>query len=170
MDIFLAILAIVCGVIGIVGAVLPILPGTLISYVGLLCTYFTSQSDLPSGKLWLWGILSGIVIVLDYILPGYFSKLFGGTKAGMIGATAGVVVGMIVSFFVSPISIIIGPILGAIIGEAIYDPRKDIDKIIAVGVGSLISFVVGSGIKLVAGVFMMYYIWTDAFHIIQEAW
>ena len=57
--------------------------------------------------------------------------------------------------------------------ETVYDGGSVLvedDKIIAVGVGSLISFIVGSGIKLVAGGFMMYYIWTDAFHIIQEAW
>ena len=159
MDTFLAITAVVCGIVGILGAVLPILPGTIISFVGMFCAYFTSGSEITSGQMWLWGVISAIIILLDYILPGYFSKVFGGTKAGITGATIGVIVGL----FMGPIGIIAGPFIGAVVGEMMSQQKQPLDKALVVGFGSLLSFFVGSGMKLIAGGFMMYYIWCDIF-------
>ena len=159
MDTFLAITAVVCGIVGILGAVLPILPGTIISFVGMFCAYFTSDSGISAGQMWLWGVISAIIILLDYILPGYFSKVFGGTKAGITGATIGVIVGL----FMGPIGIIAGPFIGAVVGEMMSQQKQPLDKALVVGFGSLLSFFVGSGMKLIAGGFMMYYIWCDIF-------
>lgn len=159
MDTFLAITAILCGIVGILGAVLPILPGTMVSFVGMFCAYFTSDSEITSGQMWLWGVISAIIILLDYILPGYFSKVFGGTKAGITGATIGVIVGL----FMGPIGIIVGPFIGAVAGEMMSQQKQPLDKALVVGFGSLLSFFVGSGMKLIAGGFMMYYIWCDIF-------
>lgn len=166
MDTFLAITAVLCGIIGILGAVLPILPGTILSFVGMVCAYFTTNSELTVSQLWIWGIISAIIILLDYILPGYFSKIFGGSKAGITGATIGVFAGMI---FLGPLGIIIGPFIGAVIGELI-NKQQTLDKAIVVGLGSLLSFFVGTGIKLIAGGFMMYYIWVDVFQMIKSIW
>lgn len=165
MDTFLAITAILCGILGILGAVLPILPGTILSFVGMFCAYFTSNSEISTGQMWLWGIISVVLIIIDYILPGYFSKVFGGSKAGITGATIGVFVGL----FMGPIGIIAGPFLGAIAGEMLKN-NQPLDKALVVGFGSLLSFFVGSGIKLIAGGFMMYYIWTDVFQMIKGIW
>ena len=148
-----------CGIVGILGAVLPILPGTIISFVGMFCAYFTSGSEITSGQMWLWGVISAIIILLDYILPGYFSKVFGGPKAGITGATIGVIVGL----FMGPIGIIAGPFIGAVVGEMMSQQKQPLDKALVVGFGSLLSFFVGSGMKLIAGGFMMYYIWCDIF-------
>lgn len=115
MDTTLSIIAVICGIVGLLGAILPVLPGTLLSYAGLLCLYFTSDSDISVTMLVLWGVVSAIVIVMDYFLPGYFSKKFGGTKAGSIGAMVGVLIGV----FLGPIGIILGPFAGAVIGELI---------------------------------------------------
>lgn len=162
----MAITAIICGILGILGAVLPILPGTILSFAGMMCAYLTPSSEITSGQMWLWGVVSVILIILDYILPGYFSKVFGGTKAGITGATIGVFAGMI---FLGPIGIVAGPFLGAVIGE-LLNKQQTLDKAIVVGFGSLLSFIVGTGIKLIAGGFMMYYIWIDVFQMIKEAW
>ena len=153
-----------CGIVGILGAVLPILPGTIISFVGMVCAYFTSDSEISTGQMWLWGIISAIIILLDYILPGYFSKVFGGTKAGITGATIGVIVGL----FMGPIGIIAGPFIGAVAGEMMSQQKQPLDKALVVGFGSLLSFFVGSGMKLIAGGFMMYYIWKDLFYLIKD--
>ena len=159
MDTLLAISAILCSIIGLLGAVVPVLPGTIISFAGLLCAYFTTASEITTFQLWLWGAISIIVIIFDYVLPAYFSHLFGGTKAGSIGATIGVIAGMIL---LGPIGIILGPFAGAVIGELI-GKKHTLRKAIVVGVGSLLSFIVGTEMKLIAGGFMLYYIWADVF-------
>ena len=165
METFLAICAVLCGILGLLGAILPILPGTVLSFVGMLCAYFTTTSALSEGQLWLWGVISAIIIILDYILPAYFSKLFGGSKAGIWGATIGVVVGM---FTMGPLGIILGPFIGGVAGEML-NQKQPLDKAIVVRAGSLLSFFVGTGIKLIAGGFMMYYIWADVIMLIKQA-
>lgn len=166
MDTLLAICALVCGIVGLLGAIIPILPGTILSYVGLICAYFTSTSTLSQGQLWLWGAISAIAILLDYILPGYFSKMFGGSRAGVVGATVGVIAGM---FLLGPLGIILGPFAGAVIGEML-NQNQPIEKAIVVGAGSLLSFFVGTGLKLIVGGFLMYYIWNDLIVMIQQIW
>ena len=124
----------------------------------MFCAYLTSDSEITSGQMWLWGIISAIIILLDYILPGYFSKVFGGSKAGITGATVGVLVGL----FFGPWGIIAGPFVGAVIGELLHQ-KQTLGKALVVGLGSLLSFFVGTGFKLIAGGFMMFYIWRDLF-------
>lgn len=166
MDTLLAICALVCGIVGLLGAIIPILPGTILSYVGLICAYFTSTSTLSEKQLWLWGAISAIAILLDYILPGYFSKMFGGSRAGVVGATVGVIAGM---FLLGPLGIILGPFAGAVIGEMLKQ-NQPIEKAIVVGAGSLLSFFVGTGLKLIVGGFLMYHIWNDLIVMIQQIW
>ncbi len=158
MDTFWAISAVVCGVVGILGAVLPVLPGTALSFAGMVCAFLHSGGEITSGQLWLWGAISIVLILIDYILPGYFSKVFGGSKAGITGATVGVLVGL----FFGPLGIIAGPFVGAVAGEILHQ-KQPLDKALVVGFGSLLSFFVGTGIKLIAGGFMMFYIWKDLF-------
>lgn len=158
MDILITICAILCGIIGVLGAVLPVLPGPALSFVGMVLAYFNGGDTITERMLWIWGIITIVVSILDYILPGYFSKIFGGTKAGITGATIGVFAGL----FMGPLGIILGPFVGAVIGELLHE-KKNLDKAITVGFGSLLSFLVGSGVKLILAGFMLYYIVIDLF-------
>ena len=158
MDILITICAILCGIIGVLGAVLPVLPGPALSFVGMVLAYFNGGDTITERMLWIWGIVTIVVSILDYILPGYFSKIFGGTKAGITGATIGVFVGV----FMGPLGIILGPFVGAVIGELLHE-KKNLNKAITVGFGSLLSFLVGSGVKLILAGFMLYYIVIDLF-------
>ena len=158
MDILITICAILCGIIGVLGAVLPVLPGPALSFVGMVLAYFNGGDTITERMLWIWGIVTIVVSILDYILPGYFSKIFGGTKAGITGATIGVFVGV----FMGPLGIILGPFVGAVIGELLHE-KKNLNKAITVGFGSLLSFLVGSGVKLILAGFMLYYIIIDLF-------
>lgn len=154
---FLAILALVCGAAGIAGAVLPVVPGPALSYFGMLCACRTDASALTGGSMWLWGIVTVAVTVLDYVLPAYFSRMFGGSRAGMIGATVGVFAGMLL---LGPAGILIGPFAGAVAGELLHE-RQNLHRAVKVGAGSLVSFFVGTGMKMAASGFMMYCIWND---------
>lgn len=153
MDVALIIIALVVGIVGLLGVVVPVLPGTIFSYIGLVCVYIISDGYVSVNQLILWGVVAVAAILLDYILPGYFSKLFGGSKAGITGATVGTFLGI---FFGVP-GIVFGPFVGAVAGEML-GAKISFEKALKVGFGSMLSFVVGTGVKLVAAVYMLYYI------------
>ena len=145
MDIALSILALVLFVVGVVGCVVPVIPGQIVAFCGYLCYYFCSYSEISLFGLIAFLLLTAVVTIIDFALPSYFAKLFGGSKWGAIGAFIGLVVGLIVG---GVLGILIGPFLGAMAGELIHD-RTDFVKALKVGFGSFLSFVLGSGLKLV---------------------
>lgn len=156
MENILSIIAIACGIVGLLGTVLPVLPGTIVSYLGMLLIAFRPDSEISLTMLIIWGVLSVAVIVMDYILPAFLSKRFGGTKAGSTGATIGTILGI----FGGPIGIILGPFFGAVIGELMAE-KLSFNEAIKVGVGSMLSFLVGTFFKLVVGGLMLFYIIKD---------
>lgn len=153
MDTLLTIIALLCGIVGIIGSIVPILPGPALSFIGLVCAYFGSSSYITTTMLWVWGVVTAVVCVMDYILPAYFSRMFGGSKAGMTGATIGIFAGMLMG----PIGVIVGPFAGAVLGEMVGQ-HSTLSQALKVGFGSFLSFIVGTGIKLVVAVMMTYYI------------
>ncbi len=164
MTTFLLILALVLGLIGLAGAVLPVLPGTVLSYLGLLCLGFVPESAVGTSALLTWALVALVVIVSDYFLPGYFSKLCGGTKAGVTGATIGAILGV---FFLNALGIVLGPFVGAVVGEMVSG-KLPLRKAIVVGLGALMSFFVGTGVKLVVGIWMLYIIVAEFVDIVAQ--
>lgn len=148
MDIALSILAIFLGLFGCIGCIIPVIPGGIITFVGYLCLYFCSYTDISIAWPIIFGVLTAVVTVLDFILPSYMTKKFGGTKAGEWGATVGALGGCLLSFFMTPLIIIVGLFVGAMCGELIKD-NNDTDRALKSGLGSFLSFFVGSGIKLI---------------------
>lgn len=148
IDILLSIIAIVLGLLGCIGCVIPVIPGGIITYVGYLCLYFCSYHDTSLFWPILFGILTLVVTILDFLLPSFMTKKFGGTKAGEIGAAVGSLGGCLLSFIMTPFIIIIGLFIGAMTGELIHD-KKDKKRALKSGLGSFLSFFVGSGFKLI---------------------
>ena len=155
MDIALSIAAFLFSITGIVGCIVPIIPGVALSYVGLLCASFCSYSEISSATLWIWLAVTVAVSVIDYFLPGYFARLVGGTRAGSIGATVGM------------IAVILGPFFGAVIGELIHD-RSDSAKAFRSGFGSFLAFIAGTGLKLVAAIWMICLVWSDTYPVVKN--
>ena len=141
------------GIVGLLGVIIPVLPGTILSYIGLLAVYFIGDGSISTLQLVICGIISVVVVVLDYILPGYFSKMFGGTKYGITGATIGTILGM----FFGIAGIILGPFIGAVVGE-MMGKKIDLSQALKVGLGSMMAFFAGTGLKLIVGVYMFYHI------------
>ena len=158
MDTLLSILAIVFGIVGCIGCIVPILPGVMLAYAGYLCLYFCSYSDISVAWLVVFGVVTVAVSILDYLLPSYMTKKFGGSKAGERGAMAGVIAG----FLFGPIGIIVGPFLGAVVAELIND-GSDRQRAFKSGLGSFLSFFVGTGIKLVLALWLTIEIFIDVF-------
>jgi uncharacterized protein YqgC (DUF456 family) len=149
MDTLLSILAIIFGVVGCIGCIVPVLPGVALAYAGYVCLYFCSYAEISVAWLVVFGVLTAIVSVLDYILPSYMTKKFGGSKAGERGAMAGVFAG----FIFGPVGIIVGPFVGALLGELIYD-GSDKQRAIRSSLGSFLSFFIGTGIKLAVSMWL----------------
>ena len=163
METFLEILALILALIGLMGCILPGLPGTLFSYVALLCSYGCSWSLITPRLLWIWAVVSVVVMVMDYLLPGYMTKLFGGSRASAVGATIGLFAGLIFT----PIGMILGSFLGAVIGEMIHD-RSSTTRALKAGVGSFLAFITGTGLKLLTSLWMTYYVVRDLWQPIKE--
>lgn len=156
MDTFLAILALLLAVVGVAGCILPVLPGTPICYVGMLLMACTEYSTLSKPILITFLIVTILVSVADYLLPAWLSRRFGGSKHGARGAT----IGMLVGLFMGPMGLLLGPFVGAVLGEMSVN-RDDSAKAIRVGFGAFLSFIVGTGIKMIASIAMLVYIIGD---------
>ena len=158
MDTLLSVLAVLFGVVGCVGCIIPVLPGVMLVYAGYICLYFCSYAEVSVTWLVVFGVLTLLVSILDYVLPSYMTKKFGGSKAGERGAMAGVIAGM----FFGPIGIIVAPFVGAVIAELIND-NSDRQRALRSGLGSFLSFFIGTGAKLAVSVWMTIEIVVDVF-------
>ena len=163
MEVLLAILAVICGIVGIIGSVVPVIPGIILSYAGLVCAFFRDGSDIAPATMWIWLAAVAVVSAIDYILPAYMTKVFGGSRAATIGATLGLIVGI----FFTPIGMIAGTFLGAIIGELLHN-SEDLFAALKAGIGAFFSFVVGTGIKLVVAFWIMGIIVGDIYPSVAE--
>jgi len=142
----------ICMVIGIIGCLMPVLPGPPVSYTGLLLLQLTSRHPFSTRFLVVFGIVTVLALVLDYIIPVYGTRKLQGTTYGIWGSALGLIIGIV---FFSPFGIIIGPLLGAFIGELVAG--KDIKRAMRSSLGSLIGFLAGTAIKLVLSITMAYY-------------
>lgn len=153
MDWFLAILGGILMVVGIIGAIVPVLPGPPISYLGLLLLHWTGWAEFSTQFLVIMAAVAAAVTAVDYVVPVWGTKKFGGSKAGVRGSTIGLIIGV---FFFPPIGIIVGPFLGAVIAELMVN-ADDFNKALRSGLGSLVGFLMGTGLKLSASLLMTVY-------------
>jgi hypothetical protein len=138
-------------IIGIIGCLVPVLPGPPLSFLGLILLHLSRFGQFTTPTLIILGAIVVIVTLLDYIVPIWGTKKFGGSKYGTRGATVGLVIGL----FLGPLGMIIGPLIGAFVGEMIF--KDDITYAIKAGFGSLLGFLTGIGLKLAASFVMTFY-------------
>ena len=154
----LAILAVAAGVIGIVGSIMPGLPGPPLSWAGMLLAYFAKGTNgdgdpMTTKLLIIWLVVTVVVSILDYVIPAYFTRMTGGSKA----AARGAIVGLFVGLFVPPIGIIVGTLLGAFLADFFIED-KGVWESFKSSIGAFLGFIGGTGVKLIASGLMMYYI------------
>lgn len=152
MDYVLIVLGILFLISGILGAVVPVLPGPPLSYIGLLLLHITERYHFSSRFLILWAVITIVVYLLDYFIPIWGTKKFGGSKRGVWGSIIGLVVGMV---FFPPFGIIIGPFLGAVLGE--LSSGKQSHEAFRSGLGSFLGFLAGTLLKLIVSGMMAWY-------------
>jgi hypothetical protein len=159
MDLFLLITGIVLLLLGIAGSILPVLPGPPLGYLALILLQLSSYRPFSTSFLVAWGLVTIAITILDYVIPVYGTKVFGGTKQGMWGATIGLIVGI---FFLPPIGIIAGPFFGALIGEMIGGSRDT--QAFRAAFGSFLGFLAGTVMKLILSFIFVYYFIASFFY------
>src|SRR4030066_2380808 len=150
-DYILLILGIILMIIGIIGCLVPVLPGPPISYLGLILLHISRFGQFSNTVLIALAAITIVVTILDYIVPIWGTRKFGGSKYGMRGATVGLIIGL----FLGPVGIIVGPLIGAIVGELIF--KDDMKYAIKAGFGSLLGFLTGIGLKLATSFVITFY-------------
>lgn len=158
MDYVLIGLGIIFIISGILGCVLPIIPGPPLSYIGLLLLHFTEKYQFSTRFLIIWAIITTVVYVLDYVIPAWGTKKFGGSKRGVWGSIIGLVIGL---FFFPPFGIIVGPFVGAVVGE--LTAGKDSGMALKSGFGSFLGFLAGTLLKLITSGMMTWYFFKELF-------
>jgi len=162
MDTILIILGLIFTIVGLVGCLLPVIPGPPLSFIALLLVHFTKGAQLSSNLLFILAILTIVVTVLDYVIPAWGTRKFGGTKYGTWGAT----IGLIIGFFLGPLGIIIGPFAGAVLGEMMGGSSGN--RAFRAGLGSFFGFLMGVGLKLIVSAVMTFYYFKYSLPVIKD--
>lgn len=112
LEAILITLAVILLIVGIAGSVLPVLPGTPLSWLGLLLLKFVPSVSyhLSWSVVIAVGLFTLVVVFLDNLLPIWSTKKIGGSKKVVWGAAIGFVVG----FWFGPLGVIFGPFVGAL--------------------------------------------------------
>ena len=151
-DIVLVIIGFCLLIAGLAGCVIPALPGPPLSYVALLLLQVTRFAGFSVRFLVVTAIITVVVTVIDYVLPVWGTRKWGGSRAGTVGAILGLLVGL----FFAPLGIILGPFAGAFVCELIAG--RETNAALRSGFGSFVGFILGAVMKLsVCAVFTYYY-------------
>lgn len=161
MTYFLIVLAIVLALIGLVGAVVPGIAGTPFSFLALLVLSFVENTNYSAYFLVIMGIIGAIVFALDYVVPVWGTKKFGGSKSGVRGSTIGLFVGLFITLFfpIGFIALLLGPFVGAYLGEKVAGTDDHLAWRSAFG--SFAGFLLGTGIKIVYACACIYFVARD---------
>lgn len=148
MDIFLLFLGFFFVLLGIIGSFIPVLPGPITGWIGLLILHLTKAIPLDWTFLGITLAIAVIIWGLDYVIPAWGTKKFGGSKYGIWGTVFGLILGIL---FLGPLGIIIGPFAGAFIGEMIHD-STDSSRAVKAAFGSFIGFMLSTGLKFLISI------------------
>jgi uncharacterized protein len=146
------ILGIVLILVGIGGSFLPLLPGPPIAYLGVLLQQLRDPDPFTSKFLWIWAGIVVVSLILDYLIPIWGTKRYGGTKYGIWGCT----IGFLLAFWMGPWGVILGPFLGAFIGEMVGGQTSK--KSLRAAFGSFIGFLLGSLLKIIICLALLVYV------------
>ncbi len=152
MDLLWTVLACAFVIAGMAGSVIPLLPGPPLSFVGMLVLQLRESPAFTVKFLLFWLAIVVIIQVLDYVVPLYSAKKFGGSRYGIWGCAIGLLAGM----WFGPLGIIAGPFAGAFVGELLASNQSN--QALKSAVGAFIGFVFGMLLKLVTCAVMGWYV------------
>jgi len=150
---------------GIAGSILPVIPGTPLSWIGLIILYLSPSIEFDWWFIGITGVVAIAIYILDYIIPAIGTKKFGGSKAGAWGTMIGLIIGILAPI---PLGILIGPFVGALLGELLFNQTEG-PKAFKAAIGSFFGFLASTFIKFMA---TMVYLGLFVYQIIHhwDAW
>ncbi|MDC8002854.1 DUF456 domain-containing protein [Aureisphaera galaxeae] len=146
MDLLFVIIGLILMLVGIVGSILPVIPGTPISWLGLIVLYLAPSLEFDWVFISITGVVAIAIYILDYLIPAMGTKKFGGSRAGAWGTTIGLLVGIIAPI---PFGILIGPFVGALVGELAFNETEG-PKAFKAALGSFMGFLASTFMKFFA--------------------
>ncbi|MDD4971821.1 MAG: DUF456 domain-containing protein [Paludibacter sp.] len=151
MDTFLIVLAGIFLITGLAGSVISKLPGTLLCYLGLLVLQYSTIADFSVHFFIKWGVLVIAVQGLDYLIPDWGNRKFGGSKKGVYSSLTGLLMGL----YFGPWGIITGAVAGAFFGELFAGKKSN--QAIHHAVGSFVLFFLGTISQLIVSGLLIYH-------------
>ncbi|MFZ5494833.1 MAG: DUF456 family protein [Verrucomicrobiota bacterium] len=150
MEIAVWTLVILLMLAGLAGCVVPLLPGTTLILAAVLLQKWLLPDTLTWMAVgWIAGFwLLSVVADLGCTLLG--TKLLGGGRWGMAGATGGALAGMCFSL---P-ALLLGTMLGAIVAEK-WGGKKTAGQALRAGAGAALGFLVSGFAKLACACMMI---------------
>ena len=137
--------------IGLAGTVLPMLPGLPIMWAGaLIYALFTGFEDIGWTFLVVFGALTAITTLLDYVANLYGARKMGASGWGIFGAVLGMLAGLLSAGL---IGLLVGSFLGAVLGEILGG--RESSQALKAGLGTFLGFLGGTFIKFVVGCAML---------------
>ena len=149
----LIIIGIILNIIGIAGVIAPGLPGISLNYISLILLYTAKgEAGFSLQILIVFGVLTFLVLLLDYILPLAGAKKYGASRIGVWGAAIGMLIGIV---FFPPFGIIFGLLVGAFTGEMIAgkDQSQALRSSFATFLGTLTSMVVRFILSIIMAIY-----------------
>jgi uncharacterized protein YqgC (DUF456 family) len=152
-DVVIVLIGFVFLILGLVGCFAPLVPGPPMSFLALLILHFSNSISFSTNFLLMWAVIVILITLLEYFIPIWGSKKFGGSTAGSWGASIGMFLGLL---FFPPMGLIIGTVIGALVGE-MYVAKTDLPVAFKAAMGALVGFVFGAAIKLTVCLIMTFY-------------
>ena len=153
LEIVYFVLALLVMFVGLLGVILPVIPGIPIIFAAaFLYGLLTGFETITGNILIVFGVATGLTLILDYLATVLGVKKMGGSFAGATGA----VIGMIVGFFIPGVGIF-GFIIGAFVGAFLFELMvvNETRTALKAGLGSFLGFLLGGFIKFVVGVIII---------------
>jgi len=149
----LIIIGVILNIIGIIGVILPALPGIILNYIALILLYITKgEAEFSLRILIVFGIITLLVTLLDYILPLLGARKYGASRIGILGAVIGMLVGIL---FFPPFGIIFGLLIGAFLGELIAG--KEQSQALRAGFATFLGSLTSMVVQLLLAIVMTFY-------------
>lgn len=150
--VILTAVALILIIAGLMGLVAPIIPDLPLIFLGMAVYAVFTKFQIIS---WQWlltvFLVLAVVYALDIWLGALGAKVAGASRYGLLGAMVGMLLGI---FAGGPMGMVFGAFIGAFFGEFLL-AKRNYQKAIKAGLGTLIGFLAGRVLKIITAVIMV---------------